>query len=76
MEPLSAIAQLLAYIRGLIASAAPNASVSLPLADSACVGVVRGGCLPGGLNASKFVFPWVKEDEVASHVFDICLRLG
>ena len=24
-----------------------------------------------GLSASKFLFPWVREDEVASHVFDL-----
>jgi hypothetical protein len=24
-----------------------------------------------GLSASKFIFPWVEEDETASHVFDL-----
>ena len=28
----------------------------------------------GAMSASKFIFPWVEEDEVAAHVFDLICK--
>lgn len=40
-------------------------STAIPL------GVLSRQRTEGGLGASKFIFPSVKEDEVAAHVFDL-----
>jgi len=41
------------------------------LSSAIPLGVLSWQRTEGGLGASKFIFPWVEEDEVASHVFDL-----
>jgi hypothetical protein len=41
------------------------------LSSAIPLGVLSWQRTEGGLGASKFIFPWVEEDEVAAHVFDL-----
>ena len=41
------------------------------LSSAISLGVLSWQRTEGGLGASKFIFPWVEEGEVAAHVFDL-----
>ena len=41
------------------------------LSSAIPLGMLSWQSTEGGLGTSKFIFPWLAEDEVASHVFDL-----